>query len=64
MESFEWSVPDRFNIASYALGRWTNRDNGHVAVYIEHGDGSHTEHTFGQMQRDTNRFASRRPRMS
>ncbi|WP_233710720.1 hypothetical protein [Natronococcus pandeyae] len=36
-ESFEWELPEEFNVAAYACDRWAETDPDRVALYIEKG---------------------------
>lgn len=42
-DSFEWEVPDTFNVAEFVCDRWTE-EKSRVAVFAE--DGLGTERTF------------------
>ena len=55
-ESFEWEVPERFNMAWYVCDRWA-RDKGRVAVFEEQF-GERATYTFWQLRNATNRLAN------
>ncbi|WP_222912860.1 AMP-binding protein [Natrinema sp. SYSU A 869] len=56
-ESFEWEIPDQFNIAEYVCDRWA-RERGHVAFFAENGSSDRRTLTFRDVQRDANRLAN------
>lgn len=55
-ESFEWEIPDRFNIAEYACTRWATGD-GRVAIHSEGQDGEKRTYTFDDLDRASGAFA-------
>lgn len=55
--SFEWEVPDTFNIADYALDRWAD-DKHRVAFFAEDEAGNERTYTYWQASRITNRLAN------
>lgn len=57
LESFEWEVPDRFNIAAYVCDRWAT-DKGRVALFAESESGGTETYTFWQLQNAMNRLAN------
>ncbi|WP_435194747.1 acyl-CoA synthetase [Natronomonas sp. EA1] len=56
-DSFEWEVPERFNMAHYVCDRWAD-DEGRVALYAEDDSGARTEYTYAELQRIANRLAN------
>ncbi|MDF9747550.1 acyl-CoA synthetase [Natrinema salsiterrestre] len=56
-ESFEWEVPDRFNMATYVCDRWAE-DKGRVALFAEDEDGNTATYTFWQLRNITNQLAN------
>lgn len=57
-ETFEWEVPDQFNIATYTCDRWAEANPERVAMIAVDADSTDTEHTFGQLRRTANRLAN------
>ena len=57
-ETFEWEVPEQFNIATYTCDRWAEADPDRTAVYAVEADGSETEYTYGRLRRDADRLAT------
>ena len=59
-ETFEWEVPDRFNMAAYVCNRWAadgdRRDC--VAIYAEVEGGECDQYTFGDLHEVTDRLAN------
>ncbi len=55
--SFEWEVPDRFNIAAYACDRWAD-DKGRVALFADTAAGTESTYTFWQLQNAANQLAN------
>lgn len=56
-ERFEWEVPERFNMATYACDRWAD-DGDRIAVYTELENGSRDTYTFQALRNATNRLAN------
>jgi len=56
-DSFEWTVPEQFNMARYVCDRWAD-DKGRVAVFAEHADGTTETYTFWELQNLTNKLAN------
>jgi acetyl-CoA synthetase len=56
-ESFEWQVPDQFNIADYIVDRWAN-DAGRVALFAQDNNGNERIYTYRQLSHITNRLAN------
>ena len=54
---FRWEIPEVYNIADRALGRWAG-DRGRVALFFENGAGDRETVTFWQLGRATDRFAN------
>lgn len=60
VSSFEWDVPDTFNIAEAVCGRWAKAIDGkrRVALFFEREDGEHETYTFWQIARGANRVSN------
>lgn len=56
-DRFDWEVPERFNMATYACDRWAD-DPDRVAIYAELEDGSRETYAFGKLRNATNRLAN------
>lgn len=56
-ESFEWEIPEEFNMASYVCDRWANT-RGRAAVFAEDSEGKEQVLTFWQLKRAANRLAN------
>lgn len=56
-ESFEWEIPEQFNVAEYVCDRWAD-DKGRVALFYEAHDGTTETWTFWQLKRESNRLAN------
>jgi acetyl-CoA synthetase len=56
-ESFEWNVPEKFNIASYICDRWAEK-RGRVAVFGEESNGTESVYTFWRLQKEANKLAN------
>ena len=56
-ESFEWNVPDQFNIAEYTCDRWAE-DEDRVALYAVDDTGQEEVYTFADVRDDANRLAN------
>ncbi|MFC7157575.1 acyl-CoA synthetase [Halomarina halobia] len=56
-ESFEWEIPDRFNMAEYVCDRWAE-DEDRVALYAESSGGDRRTVTYRDVQRAANRLAN------
>jgi acetyl-CoA synthetase len=58
IESFEWEIPDEFNVATYICDRWAEADPDRVALYIKDDARGKGEYTFGEIQTAANRLAN------
>ena len=58
VESFEWEIPDEFNIATYICDRWAEADPDRTALYIKDDQRGKGEYTFGEIQTAANRLAN------
>jgi acetyl-CoA synthetase len=58
VDSFEWEIPDEFNIATYICDRWAEADPDRVALYIKDDQRGKGEYTFGEIQTAANRLAN------
>lgn len=56
-ESFEWELPDRFNIADYVCDRWAE-DKSRVAFFAEEADGTERTITFWEVRNASNQMAN------
>ncbi len=54
--AFEWTVPDRFNIARYTTERWAG--SSRLALVAVAEDGRERRYTFGDLDRTANRVAN------
>ena len=57
-ESFEWDVPDEFNVATYICDRWAETDPERTALYIKDEPRGQEEYTFGELQTAANKLAN------
>ena len=57
--SFQWSVPEKFNIAQVCCGRWANLPAAakRVAVYATDATGSRAAYSFATLQQQANRLS-------
>ncbi len=58
LESFEWEIPDQFNIADYVCDQWAEKRKNSVALYLLDDEGGETAYTFKQLQNFSNRLAN------
>lgn len=56
-DSFEYEIPEQFNIADYVCDRWAE-DKGRVALFSERAGGERTTLTFWQLQESANQMAN------
>ncbi|UHQ95200.1 acyl-CoA synthetase [Haloterrigena alkaliphila] len=56
-DSFEWEVPEQFNMAEYVCDRWA-RERGRVAFFADDESGDSRTLTFRDVQLDANRLAN------
>jgi acetyl-CoA synthetase len=57
-DSFEWEVPETFNVARYVCDRWAEARKNRVALYVDVRDGPDRSYTFRQLRNDSNRLAN------
>ena len=57
VEGFEWDIPERMNMASEIMDRWSN-DRGRVALYVEHSDGRRDTWSYWRLIRLAKRYAN------
>jgi acetyl-CoA synthetase len=57
LESFEWEVPESFNMASYVCDRWAE-ERGRVALFADDGAGNTETYTYWQLQNAANSLAN------
>ncbi|MEF8807182.1 acyl-CoA synthetase [Natronomonas sp.] len=50
LDTFEWQVPDSFNMATYICDRWAEADGERVALYADDLDGGRESYTFTELQ--------------
>jgi acetyl-CoA synthetase len=55
--TFEWSVPDSFNLATACCDRWAT-DADRVAMYARDAAGTDESSTFGELRSQANRLAT------
>jgi len=58
VESFEWEVPEEFNVATYICDRWAEADPDRVALYIKDDPRGQEEYTFGEIRTAADRLAN------
>lgn len=56
-ESFEWEIPDSFNMAEYVCDRWAN-DGERIAFFAESVSGERRTLTFHDVREEANRLAN------
>lgn len=56
--SFEWDVPDEFNVVSYICDRWAEEYPDRVALHIKNDPRGKGEYTFGELQTAANQLAN------
>lgn len=57
LDSFEWEIPDRFNIAEYICDRWAE-DKGQVMIFGDGVDPEPRSYTFWQVKNYSNQLAN------
>lgn len=57
-ESFEWEIPDEFNVATYTCDRWAEEAPDRPALYIRDDPRGQGEYTFGELQSAANHLAN------
>lgn len=57
LESFEWEVPEKINLASYLCDRWAPEKN-RVALFTENADGKSATYTYWQLRNHANQLAN------
>ncbi len=57
VEGFEWDIPERMNIATEIMDRWST-DRGRVALYVEHADGRRDTWSYWRLIRLAKRYAN------
>ncbi|NKE37987.1 AMP-binding protein [Natronococcus sp. JC468] len=57
-DSFEWEVPDRFNMAAYVCDRWADTDDDRTAIYAENADGRECRFSYAELRDRTNQLAN------
>src|SRR4029079_8196984 len=55
---FRWHVPAHFNIADVCCTRWARERPDAVAIRFEAEDGTRTDFTYGELDRDADRLAA------
>ncbi|WP_255195735.1 acyl-CoA synthetase [Halorarius litoreus] len=55
--TFEWEVPERFNMAAYVCDRWAD-DEERVALHALDADGDEATYTYADLAAVTNRLAN------
>lgn len=56
-DSFDWEIPDTFNMAEYVCDRWAG-DKSRVALFSENENGDEQVFTFWQLHNLTNKLAN------
>lgn len=57
-ESFEWQIPDEFNVVSYICDRWAREHPDRVALQIKDDPRGQGEYTFGELHAAANQLAN------
>ncbi|WP_306061312.1 acyl-CoA synthetase [Natronococcus wangiae] len=57
LETFEWQIPDQFNIADYVCDRWAT-DQHRVALYADSATGDARKFTYADLQKYTDQLAA------
>lgn len=57
-DSFEWEVPNEFNVADYVCDRWAEAEDRRIALYFEDDTGSEESYTFTNIRNEANRLAN------
>jgi acetyl-CoA synthetase len=58
VRSFQWNIPEHFNIGEAVSGFWAKHDPDRLAIIDEREDGSVREWSFLALDRLANRFAN------
>ena len=58
VRSFQWNIPEFFNIGEAVSGYWAKHDPDRLAIIDEREDGSVREWSFLALDRLANRFAN------
>lgn len=58
LDSFEWDVPEKFNMAAYICDRWATATDERVALYTEDSDSNRETYTFTRLQREADAVAN------
>lgn len=56
--SFQWRMPQRFNIANACCSVWAERDKARIALHHVHANGDVEERTFSQLNISSNKLAN------
>jgi acetyl-CoA synthetase len=56
--SFEWDIPDEFNVARYTCDRWAEEHPNRTALHIQNDPRGKGEYTFGELQAAANQLAN------
>lgn len=57
-DSFEWEIPDEFNVVSYICDRWAEEHPDRTALYIKDDPRGEGEYTFGELHAAANQLAN------
>jgi acetyl-CoA synthetase len=57
-DSFEWDVPEKFNVASYICDRWAHHAPDRTALHIKNDPRGKGQYTFGELHAAANRLAN------
>lgn len=55
---FQWSIPQRFNIATACCSVWAERDKTRIALYHVHSEGTVENISFSQLNNESNKLAN------
>ena len=57
-DSFEWEIPERFNIGAYVCDRWAEQTPDQTALFVENEAGETDEYTFAEFDAAASRLAN------
>lgn len=58
LESFEWEVPEEFNLVEYVCDRWAEETPDAVALYVDRPDREQAQYTYNELERHSKRLAN------
>lgn len=57
-ETFEWEVPEQFNMSTYLCDRWAEHDPNRTALTAVDEEGTDVAYTYGQLRRYADQLAA------